>query len=230
MSVDASGIPVQKDDYYPFGLTFQSWQLNPPKNLYGFQGQEYQEEIGWHQYKWRNADPALGRFFNMDPLAESFYYNSTYAFSENKVTGHVELEGLESFPITIPRLIPRTIPIDIPVTPSPPVPPVIINPKTLDTPNELIIPRSPTMQADDFDWDSIDKTDTSTWPDLPPMDGQGEITEGEPSNQKAKDLGQKRLFDEKGREYRPHKPDSHHPRSLGCKGTWKIWSMEKLHT
>ena len=69
--------------------------MNPPKNLYGFQGQEYQEETGWHQYKWRNADPALGRFFNVDPLAEKFYYNSTYAFSENHVTGHVELEGLE---------------------------------------------------------------------------------------------------------------------------------------
>ncbi|MGB3465778.1 MAG: RHS repeat-associated core domain-containing protein, partial [Cyclobacteriaceae bacterium] len=67
-----------------------------PKNLYGFQGQEYQEELGWHQYKWRNADPALGRFFNVDPLAEKFYYNSTYAFSENKVIRHVELEGLEA--------------------------------------------------------------------------------------------------------------------------------------
>ena len=37
----------------------------------------------------------LGRFFNIDPLAEKFYYNSTYAFSENKVVSHVELEGLE---------------------------------------------------------------------------------------------------------------------------------------
>ena len=93
--VDASGNVVQRDDYYPFGLTFQSWQMNPPKNLFGFQGQEYQEETGWHQYKWRNADPALGRFFNVDPLAESFYYNSTYAFSENKVISGLELEGLE---------------------------------------------------------------------------------------------------------------------------------------
>ena len=31
-----------------------------------------------------------------DPLAESFYYNSVYAFSENKVVAHVELEGLEA--------------------------------------------------------------------------------------------------------------------------------------
>ena len=76
-------------------MTFQSWQLNPPKNLYGFQGQEYQEELGWHQYKWRNADPALGRFFNVDPLAEEYHYWTPYAFSGNMVTRHVELEGLE---------------------------------------------------------------------------------------------------------------------------------------
>ncbi|MGB3513538.1 MAG: RHS repeat-associated core domain-containing protein [Microcoleaceae cyanobacterium] len=100
VTVDQAGTVIQKDDYYPFGMTFQSWQANPPKNLYGFQGQEYQEETQWHQYKWRNADPALGRFFNVDPLAEEFYYNSTYAFSENKVTGHIELEGLESVEIT----------------------------------------------------------------------------------------------------------------------------------
>ena len=91
---------MQKDDYYPFGLTFQTWQLNPPKNLYGFQGQEYQEELRWHQYKWRNADPALGRFFNVDPLAEKYVYNSTYAFAENKLGLGIELEGLELFNIT----------------------------------------------------------------------------------------------------------------------------------
>jgi hypothetical protein len=37
-----------------------------------------------------------GRFWQIDPLAEKYDYNSTYAFSENKVTSHVELEGLEA--------------------------------------------------------------------------------------------------------------------------------------
>jgi RHS repeat-associated protein len=67
-----------------------------PQNRYTFQGQEIQESIGWYQFKWRNHDPTIGRFFNVDPLAEKFYYNSVYAFSENKVTNHIELEGLEA--------------------------------------------------------------------------------------------------------------------------------------
>jgi hypothetical protein len=56
--------------------------------------------LGWYSFKWRNHDPAIGRFFNVDPLSEKFYYNSPYAFSENKVTGHRELEGLEAWPST----------------------------------------------------------------------------------------------------------------------------------
>lgn len=75
--------------------------LNDPTNKYLFQGQELQDDLGlgWYQFKWRMHDPALGRFITVDPLAESFYYNSPYAFSENKVTSHIELEGLEAVSI-----------------------------------------------------------------------------------------------------------------------------------
>jgi 5-methylcytosine-specific restriction endonuclease McrA len=52
--------------------------------------------LDWIQFKWRNHDPQIGRFIEIDPLANDYVYNSTYAFSENKVTGHVELEGLEA--------------------------------------------------------------------------------------------------------------------------------------
>ncbi|HTN39068.1 MAG TPA: hypothetical protein VL053_18445 [Arachidicoccus sp.] len=41
-------------------------------------------------------DPQIGRFWQIDPLADKYVYNFTYAFSENKVTSHIELEGLES--------------------------------------------------------------------------------------------------------------------------------------
>lgn len=64
---------------------------------YKFQGQERQDELGlnWDSFKWRNYDYAIGRFFNVDPLAEQYAYNSTYAFQENKMGMGRELEGLE---------------------------------------------------------------------------------------------------------------------------------------
>ena len=49
-------------------------------------------------YKFRMHDPRVRRFFAVDPLASDYPHNSPYAFSENVVIDHVELEGLEKVP------------------------------------------------------------------------------------------------------------------------------------
>ena len=90
---------IASNDYYPFGLTFNSYQRESSvENKFKFQGQEHIDDLdlGWDSFKWRNHQPDIGRFFNFDPLAEKCVYNSPYEFSENKVTSHVELEGLEA--------------------------------------------------------------------------------------------------------------------------------------
>jgi RHS repeat-associated protein len=88
------------DNYYPFGLAFNSYSReNSVPNKIKFQGQEHVDDLGlnWDSYRYRNHQPDIGRFFNIDPMASAFYYNSPYAFSENKVTTHREMEGLEAF-------------------------------------------------------------------------------------------------------------------------------------
>ncbi|MEJ1237449.1 DUF6443 domain-containing protein [Chryseolinea sp. T2] len=93
---------IATNEYYPFGLTFNSYQRESSvENRFKFQGQEHVDDLnlGWESFEWRNHQPEIGRFFNVDPLAEEFYYNSSYAFSENKVTSHIELEGLEAWDI-----------------------------------------------------------------------------------------------------------------------------------
>src|SRR5688572_27166293 len=67
------------------------------RNRYRFQGQEMQRDhdLGWYQYRARMYDPAIGRFVSVDPLAEEYTYNSTYAFSENRLIDGIELEGKE---------------------------------------------------------------------------------------------------------------------------------------
>lgn len=89
---------VDVNDYYPFGMNHLKsgnsfFRAGSYKN-YKFQEQELQE-MGWYSFKWRNYMPDVGRFFNIDPLAEKYTYNSTYAFSENAVISYRELEGLE---------------------------------------------------------------------------------------------------------------------------------------
>ncbi|WBV58377.1 DUF6443 domain-containing protein [Chryseobacterium daecheongense] len=92
----------KETNYYPFGLEyigFNGTNTQTPSYAYGFQGQEKQKETGWNSFKWRNAIPELGRFFNADPLSEEYAYQSTYSFSENRVIDAREMEGLESDPI-----------------------------------------------------------------------------------------------------------------------------------
>ena len=92
---------MDTNDYYPFGMSFLKPDdasiydpLSVPYN-YKFQEQELQE-TGFYAFKWRQYMPDVGRFFNIDPLAEKYTHNSTYAFSENRVIDARELEGLEA--------------------------------------------------------------------------------------------------------------------------------------
>lgn len=91
---------VEENNYYPFGLNHIGYNnhidgIHYPYKM--FQGQEHTEELGLNVYEWkyRTSDPALGRFWQIDPLAEDYVYNSTYAFAENRVIDSAELEGLE---------------------------------------------------------------------------------------------------------------------------------------
>ncbi|MDR2204859.1 MAG: hypothetical protein LBE36_01690 [Flavobacteriaceae bacterium] len=90
---------VDVNDYYPFGMNHldsnnSAFFGQSAYQNYKFQEQELQE-TGFYAFKWRQYMPDVGRFFNIDPLAEKYPYNSTYAFSENRVIDGRELEGLE---------------------------------------------------------------------------------------------------------------------------------------
>jgi hypothetical protein len=85
------------------GISDKALKSNYPANKYRFQKQELQDKefsdgsgLELYEFKYRMDDPQIGRFNRVDPLCDSFPHNSTYAFSEDKVTSDVELEGLET--------------------------------------------------------------------------------------------------------------------------------------
>lgn len=90
----------REQNFYPFGLEhkgYNGYSHGVKNNLKTYQGQEFTEDLGLntHEWKYRMSDPSIGRFWQVDPLAEEYTYNSTYAFQENKMGMGVELEGLE---------------------------------------------------------------------------------------------------------------------------------------
>lgn len=104
MSYDKNLVTQEENNYYPFGLKQEGYNIlkNSTNDglKYKYQGQERQDELSlnWDSFKWRNYDYAIGRFMCIDPLAEKYPYNSTYAFQENKMGLGRELEGLELVP------------------------------------------------------------------------------------------------------------------------------------
>lgn len=101
---------LEETHYYPFGLTMSGVSSKAVNNILknkekNFQSQRFDDDLNlnWVQFKWRNHDVQIGKFIEIDPLAEDYVYNSIYAFSENKVTNHIELEGLEAVPVGSPQ-------------------------------------------------------------------------------------------------------------------------------
>ncbi|WP_417372207.1 DUF6973 domain-containing protein [Gelidibacter japonicus] len=88
---------------YPFGLQHKGYNTeitgngNSLAQQFKYQGQELSEDLGLNMYefKYRFYDAAIGRFWSIDPLANIYVYNSTYAFQENKLGLGSEFEGKE---------------------------------------------------------------------------------------------------------------------------------------
>ena len=93
LSVDQSGNVVQKDDYYPFGLTFNHYESMPPANQYLFNGKEEQNEWGVLDYEWRNYNAAIGRFNSIDPHADRYLSVSPYNYAFNNPILYVDPDG-----------------------------------------------------------------------------------------------------------------------------------------
>ncbi|MDN3657817.1 DUF6443 domain-containing protein [Ferruginibacter paludis] len=107
--VHTRGPLTEETHYYPFGLIqagISSKAAGKFESNKKFQGQDFEHKeftdgsgLEIYEFKYRMDDPQTGRFWQIDPLAEKYLYNTTYAFSENKVVSSIEVEGLEAWDI-----------------------------------------------------------------------------------------------------------------------------------
>ncbi|MFM7855221.1 MAG: RHS repeat-associated core domain-containing protein [Flammeovirgaceae bacterium] len=88
---------VQMDDYYPFGLTAQSYSRESSvPNMYKYNGKELQDELnlGWLDYGARMYDPAIARWTTIDPLSEVSRRWSPYSYCYNNPLIFVDPDGM----------------------------------------------------------------------------------------------------------------------------------------
>ncbi|MEN2403174.1 RHS repeat-associated core domain-containing protein, partial [Flavobacterium sp. MC2016-06] len=90
---------VQESNYYPFGLTQKGYNgvVNGVDNKYKYNGKELQDELGlgMYDYGWRNYDSALGRWMNIDNLAEKYVSASPYHYAGNNPVLNLDVDGNE---------------------------------------------------------------------------------------------------------------------------------------
>jgi RHS repeat-associated protein len=106
---------LEENHYYPFGLKHSNYNVdkaNFDKDETGFfvilksveriefqykyNGKEYQDELSLNLYDYcaRNYDPALGRWMNVDPLADERHDISPYNYVQNNPLSRIDPTGM----------------------------------------------------------------------------------------------------------------------------------------
>ncbi|MGV6844999.1 MAG: RHS repeat domain-containing protein, partial [Lutibacter sp.] len=96
-TITASTEIVEENNYYPFGLEHKGYNtaINGRHHKYMFGGKEQQDELGlnWYDITARNYDPALGRWMNLDPLAEKMRRHSPYNYAFDNPIYFIDPDG-----------------------------------------------------------------------------------------------------------------------------------------
>jgi RHS repeat-associated protein len=92
---------LEENSYYPFGLkhTVSNAVVQGQDYKYKFNGKELQDELQLNLYDFgaRNYDPALGRWMNIDPLAEVSRRWNPYTYCYSNPIRFTDPDGMLSF-------------------------------------------------------------------------------------------------------------------------------------
>ncbi|MFL0095017.1 RHS repeat-associated core domain-containing protein, partial [Tenacibaculum maritimum] len=97
---------IEESNYYPFGLKHKGYNNtvsslgNSTAQKFGYNGKELNDDLvggsqlNWHDFGARNYDASLGRWMNLDPLAEEFETYSPYNAMMNNPINFIDPDGM----------------------------------------------------------------------------------------------------------------------------------------
>jgi RHS repeat-associated protein len=97
---------IEENNYYPFGGRHQGYNNggdtalgNDLAQMWKFGGKELDESLGLDTYDFgaRNYDPWLGRWMNIDPLAEQMRRHSPYNYAFDNPIWFIDPDGMKPF-------------------------------------------------------------------------------------------------------------------------------------
>jgi RHS repeat-associated protein len=92
---EKEGALKNRYNYYPGGLTFNSYQRSFSKaNNYKYNGKELQEETQLYDYGARFYDPALMRFSTIDPMSAERDWLTPYNYVQNNPILRIDPTGM----------------------------------------------------------------------------------------------------------------------------------------
>jgi RHS repeat-associated protein len=104
VTVDVSGNVTSYDDFYPFGMTMdgRSGNIGSGDARYKYTTKERDAESGYDYFGARYYDARIGRWLNVDPIAEKYRGWSPYAYSRCNPISFFDPNGLWTDPVNKP--------------------------------------------------------------------------------------------------------------------------------
>jgi len=100
-----TGNIIEEDHYYAYGLKIagiSSKKLGDAfegnlknNNLYNDKEFFDDGDINWYDYGYRNYDPQIGRFMQLDPLTDDYPELTPYQYASNDPITNIDIDGLE---------------------------------------------------------------------------------------------------------------------------------------